>query len=455
MTDAAVETEPSWEQLERLTNEGQTEALHEAVLDLGPKETFRALLRMPDEARGDVLGALAPTIAADLLEELPDEHAADLLESLSIEQIVPIIEELDPNDQADVLGEFEPAEVESILATMPVREAADVRTLIRYDAEVAGGLMTTDFLSYEEGIRADRVIADLEGRAPAREDTHETYVYVLSSWGKLVGVLDFRELAIADGAATLATIANLPHYLLPSATLEELDDFFDRHDFLAVPIVDERLGLVGIVHREDLQEALVERAEHDLLKRQGIVGGDELRTLPTLVRARRRLSWLTVNIGLNIAAASVIAAYEDTLSAAIALAVFLPIVSDMSGCSGNQAVAVSMRELSLGVIRPSDALRVWWQEIRVGLINGIVLGVLLGLAAYAWKGNPYLGVVVGAALALNTLLAVSIGGTVPLLLKRFGADPAVASGPILTTLTDMCGFFLVLSLATIWITQLT
>jgi magnesium transporter len=154
-----------------------------------------------------------------------------------------------------------------------------------------------------------------------------------------------------------------------------------------------------------------------------------------------------VNILLNIIAASVIAFYEDTLSAMIALAVFLPIVSDMSGCSGNQAVAVSMRELTLGAANPRDAVRVWRKELSVGLINGLALGTLLGLAAWAWKGNPVLGIVVGLALGINTVLAVSIGGTVPLVLKRLGVDPAVASGPLLTTITDMCGFFLVLSLA--------
>jgi magnesium transporter len=139
----------------------------------------------------------------------------------------------------------------------------------------------------------------------------------------------------------------------------------------------------------------------------------------------------------------------------IALAVFLPIVSDMSGCSGNQAVAVSMRELSLGIVKPYEAGRVWLQEISVGLMNGLVLGCLIATAAWLWKGNVYLGLVVGVALAVNTMIAVSLGGTVPLLLKRVKVDPAVASGPILTTVTDMCGFFLVLGLATQMLPQLT
>ena len=176
--------------------------------------------------------------------------------------------------------------------------------------------------------------------------------------------------------------------------------------------------------------------------------------MPVRVRSRRRLSWLSINILLNIAAASVIAAFEETLAAVIALAVFLPIVSDMSGCSGNQAVAVSMRELTLGVVRPRDLLEVLGKEISVGVVNGIALGLLIALVAIAWKGNPYLGAVVGTALALNTIIAVSIGGSIPLALKGLGLDPALASGPVLTTVTDMCGFLLVLSLAAAAMSQL-
>ena len=176
--------------------------------------------------------------------------------------------------------------------------------------------------------------------------------------------------------------------------------------------------------------------------------------MPVLLRSRRRLSWLSVNILLNIIAASVIAFHQETLSSVIALAVFLPIISDMSGCSGNQAVAVSMRELSIGVVNPVEVLRVWYQEISVGLINGLILGGLIALAAWLWKGNIFLGLVVGGALALNTMLAVSIGGTVPLILKRFGVDPALASGPILTTITDMCGFFLTLTFAGLMLSKL-
>ena len=273
------------------------------------------------------------------------------------------------------------------------------------------------------------------------------YVYVVVKRKKLKGVIRIRDLLFTDWDQQIGSIAVPAMTVGPDAKLDELEDFFEEHDFAAVPVVDARKNLLGIVRRRAVLEAVTEQSEADRLKAAGIVGGDELRSMPVSVRSRRRLSWLSVNILLNIVAASVIAFYEDTLSALIALAVFLPIVSDMSGCSGNQAVAVSMRELTLGAASPKDIVRVWGKELSVGLINGLALGSLLGIAAWAWKGNAILGVVVGLALAINTVVAVSIGGTVPLVLKRFGVDPAVASGPLLTTITDMCGFFLVLSLA--------
>lgn len=236
--------------------------------------------------------------------------------------------------------------------------------------------------------------------------------------------------------------------------LEELGRLFDAHQFFGVPAVDSDGRLVGVVRRAAVVEALGEQATDAFLAVSGIVGEDELRTMPVLLRSRRRLSWLSINIVLNIIAASVIAFYQDTLSAVIALAVFLPIISDMSGCSGNQAVAVSIRELTLGLLKPYEYTRVILKEGAVGAINGLVLGVSLGVVATVWQDNVFLGLVVGTALMLNTLIAVLLGGLIPLGLKSFGQDPALASGPILTTVTDMMGFLMVLSFASMMLSRL-
>ncbi len=439
----------SWEVLRALAAVGDARGLATYVDRIGPSEAFRALLHLEPDEREQVLVTLSPQAAADLIEEIPDEHASDLIEQLPVKNAASILSEMDSDDQADVIGDMASDDAEAILAEMAPEDAADVRRLVRYAPDVAGGLMSTDYLSYPEATLVGEVIDDLSTRAEAHEGSeHDAHVYVVSALGKLVGVLDLRELVLARRSTPLAAILKSSLCVRAEVSLDDLNEFFERHAFLAVPVVDEHQELIGIVRREDVAEAIAERADAEYLKSQGIVGGDEIRSLPVLTRSGRRLSWLSINIVLNMLAASVIALYEDTLSAVIALAVFLPIVSDMSGCSGNQAVAVSMRELSLGIVKPFEALRVWLQEISIGVLNGVALGVLLGLAAWLWKGNPWLGAVVGGALAINTLLAVSLGGTVPLLLKRIGVDPAAASGPILTTVTDMAGFFLVLSLAT-------
>jgi magnesium transporter len=231
------------------------------------------------------------------------------------------------------------------------------------------------------------------------------------------------------------------------ASLRQLREFFEEHHLFGVPVVDDKHRLLGVVLPGAVEEAVSKRKTRNFLKLSGIIGGEEFRTMPLLSRSGRRLSWLSLNIVLNIIAASVIALYQDTLAAAITLAVFLPMVSDMSGCSGNQAVAVSMRELSLGLVRPAELLWVLVKEAKVGVINGVVLGALLGAVAYFWKANPWLGLVVGGALAANTLVSVTLGGMLPLALKRLKMDPALVSSPLLTTVTDMCGFFFVLSFA--------
>ncbi len=445
----AVTIEP-WDQIRSLISSGASQEAIEAYLDtLEPADLIRAIFRLtPDEQRA-LLTAVSPERAAELIDELPDTHAADLIDDLPAHEAAAIVEEMASDERADLLAEMDEEEAQAIIEHLDEEDAEEARRLISYPPDTAGGLMMTEFAVYPMRATVREVVEDLTRREGDYSFLTVHYVYVVVRRARLIGVLRLRDMVFADPDARIGDIAKPAASVRAEATLGELEDFFDENDIAAVPVVDERGLLLGIVRRRALLEALAEKAESDSLKTAGIVGGEELRSMPVIQRSRRRLGWLSVNILLNIIAASVIALYEDTLAAVIALAVFLPIVSDMSGCSGNQAVAVSMRELTLGAISPRDLLRVWGKEVSVGLINGLTLGGLLALAAWAWKGNPALGLVVGAALAINTLVAVSIGGTIPLALRRFGVDPAVASGPMLTTVTDMCGFFLVLSFASL------
>ncbi len=451
----SVETlrEPA-DRLLELTEAGDGRGLQEFLGRLEPTETVRAMFRLDAEDQRQLVSLLSPDHAADLLEDLPDTHAADLIEKLEVHRAADIVEELSSDHGADLLGELDSDDAEAILKEMVPDIAGEVRELISYPPDVAGGLMTPEHYAYPKTARVRDFLEDLELRRQQADQLPQRII-LLDDHARPLGAVDIADVLLAGSRKPLSEMMHPLAFVSTQASIDELEDFFDRHETLGAPVVDVDGVLVGRVRRKALYDALAEREQVDHLKVQGIVGGEELRAMPVLTRSRRRLSWLSINIVLNIIAASVIAIFQDTVSAIIALAVFLPIVSDMSGCSGNQAVAVSMRELTLGVVQPRDVLRVWWQEVSVGLLNGLALGALLALAAYVWQGSPLLGIVVGVALALNTVIAVSIGGTVPLLLKNWRADPAVASGPVLTTITDMCGFFLVLGLATLALPWLT
>ena len=445
----------SWRELERLAERGEPEPLTRALSALSGHELAHALAHLEPTVRNAILTTLDPADAAELLEDVSTAQAAELVETLPVDQAAAIVAQMHSDDQADLIGAVDDAAADAILLEMPAEEAGQLRELIEYPPDTAGGLMITELLRFADTATAQDVVNEFRAGAERYADYDVQYSYVVSSDDRLVGVLPLRRLLMvtADRPVRESMIRE-PHAVPVHASLEDLDDFFTRHEFVGAPVVDDDGRLVGVVRHHDVEAAIAERTESDYLKSQGIVGGEELRTMPLLRRSRRRLGWLSINVVLNILAASVIAAYQDTLSAVIALAVFLPIISDMSGCSGNQAVAVSIRELSLGLVRPTEVLRVWGKEVSVGLINGVLLGVMVGGAALLWKGNPYLGVVVGAALAINTVISVSIGGAVPLLLKRRNLDPALASGPVLTTVTDVCGFFLVLGMATLLLDKL-
>ena len=423
----------------------------EIVDTLSNQEALRQVSQMDSGDRDDLITMLAPEAAAELIEEAPSELAVTMMENLDSTVAAKIMEELHTDTQADIVQDLETQDSEAILAEMEFESAENLRRLSQYDSDTAGGLMELQTFTFQIDETVGAVLRRL-----IEDDSFERHrgqhPYILDETGKLIGVVSLRDMLRSKRAVKLTDILHEPISVQPETSQEELADMFDENPFLGIPVVDTSGILLGVVSRLELAEAELERAEHESLSRQQI--GDELRSMPTLLRSRRRLAWLSSNIVLNIIAASIIFAYEETLAAVIAIAIFLPMVSDMSGCSGNQAVGVSMRELSLGLTRPVDLFHVLKKELGVGIINGIVLGILIGIVAWVWKDNAFLGLVIGLALAMNTVIAVSIGGTVPLILKNFGIDPAVASGPLLTTVTDMAGFFLVLSLATFFMPQL-
>ena len=452
--DASLD-QPLEDLLPRLVAENDATAIEQLIEQHSTGELSRAVGRLDDDERGKLIDLIDAGVAADLLEQLPVVQAVQLLEEAEPDQAAAVVDELPSDLQADLLADLDDEDAEAILRHMLPAEALAARQLKKYAEDEAGGLMVTELLRYPEQWTVNEVVADLQAGADEYRDYQIQYAYVCTQQGQLLGVLRLRDLLLGDRSRAIRDIM-IPNPLSVSdhLQLDQLHGFFQQHHFLGVPVISDDGLLVGVVQRADVDQAWIERQDRSMLRRQGIVSGEEIRSMPLWERASGRLSWLSLNIVLNLMAVAIISHFESTLSAAIALTAFLPIISDMSGCSGNQSVAVSIRELMLGIVNTGDVFQVWLKEISIGLINGLAVGILLGAIAWFWKGNMVLGLVVGGALFVNTLVAVSIGGIVPLVLRRLGRDPAVASGPLLTTVTDMCGFFLVLSMASQFIEYL-
>lgn len=449
------ESDKPWERLQTLLDNDDSGSLAVLLESLSGEDERRALSRLSNEDQAKLVGLLSHEAAAELLEILPEEQAADILEDVSSEQAASIIGAMPEDVGADVLQEMEPEDSEAVLSEIVDPAGAErLRTLASYEWDSAGGLMSDAFASFPETSTVAEVLAELNKSAEHYSDMDVQYVYTVAADGRLAGVLKLRDLVLTGPSRQVSSVMiRNPASVSVSEPLESLAKIFDDHSYLGLPVVDAEGKLAGVVSRNAVQEAASDHLAEEFLASRGIVGGEELRSMPLATRCRRRLAWLAPNIALNLFSVTIIGMFESTLATAIVLAKFLPMVSDMSGCSGNQAVAVSIRELTLGLIRPADFWRIVSKEGLLGIINGLVLGTLVGIIASFWgilsggQFNLWLGLVIGSALAVNTLLSVVLGGLIPLLLKKLKADPALASSPILTTCTDMCGFFLVLSLA--------
>ncbi len=450
-----LELKNPWEQLSALIETGDPQQVLAFLNQTSPADTALVVSRLSPPEQNRLLTLLSPEDAAEVIEDISDAQAADLIEDLHPVQAAAILEELDSDHVADLLGELDSDDANAIIAQMAPEDAEEARHFLKYAPDTSGCLMISESLDFGSYQKVQDVLDDLQTNRDEYASYNVQYLYVTDDENHLKGVLRMRDLLFPKRTAELGTLMiKNPYKVSVDATLEDLRNFFEEHNLFGVPVVDTGSRLIGVVLPEALEEAKRKRSINQFLGFSGIIGGEEFRSMPLLARSGRRLSWLSLNIVLNIIAASVIAFYQDTLAAVIALAVFLPMVSDMSGCSGNQAVAVSMRELSLGLVRPGELARVLAKEASLGVLNGLALGVLLGAVAYLWKGNPFLGLVVGGALAVNTVVAVSLGGLIPLLLKRAKLDPALVSSPLLTTVTDMCGFFFVLSFASLVLEKL-
>ncbi|MEZ4587772.1 MAG: magnesium transporter [Gemmatimonadales bacterium] len=439
------------EELLALVRDGELTAFVERAAELEPADLADVLAEADDDERVEIVKLLPPELSAQALSELPeDEHPSETLAALAPAEAAEIVDVLPDDDAADLLGELAEDAQRRILAELEDPEQReDVTELLQYDPESAGGLMTANVMTVPESETVGGALDIIRRNAEELEDFTETYV--VDAAGRLTGVLSFRDLVVNPPATPVTGVMEDPDVTVrPEVDQEEVARLMARYNVSAIPVVDQAGALVGLITFDDVTDVVEAETTEDLLRFSGVSVDEEL-SADWHSAVKSRLRWLLVNLATAAAGASMVALFQRNIDRILALAIWMPIVGGLGGNTGTQALAVTIRRLSLGLISPKEFREVVGKEMLVGLTNGLAIGALAGLAATGFAvltdGPPMLGLVVFLALALNLLVAGTMGAFVPLLLERFGIDPAVASSVFVTAFTDMCGFALLLGLA--------
>jgi magnesium transporter len=412
--------------------------------DFEPADLADVLSALDDKERVAVVQALPPELSSQALAEMPEEaHAGETLAALDPGQAADIVEELDDDDAADMLRDLDRNQQEQILSE--VEDRSEVDRLLRYDEETAGGRMTTHMVTVPDTASAEQAREEIRRQAEEVEDFYE--VFVVDRDHRLVGFLPFKDLVISRPERPVrAFMTPADVFVTPDLDQEEVARLMARYNLPSVAVVDEHSRLLGRVTFDDVIDVVEAETTEDLLKFGGVSPDEEL-AAGWRPAVRSRLPWLSVNLATAFLAGGVVYLFQHTIQHTLALAVWMPVIAGMGGNAGTQALAVTVRRLALGLIPVDVFTRVVGKEIVVGIINGLVMGVAVGTVATLIGQGARLGIVVFLAMTGNLMVAGFAGAFIPLVLERFGIDPAVASSIFVTTFTDVCGFLLLLGLA--------
>jgi magnesium transporter len=427
-----------------LVRSGEITVFIRRAHDYEPADLADVLAALDEEERLAVVQALPAELSSQALAEMPGEaHAEETLAALDPAQAGEIVEELDDDDAAGMLRELDPEDQERILAT--VEHRADVDRLLRYQPETAGGLMTSHLVSVRDTVTVAEALEDIRRQAEEVQDFYQ--VFVLDGDRRLVGILPFKDLVVSRPERRVRDfMADADITVTADLDQEEVARLMSRYNLPSVGVIDEQGRLLGRVTFDDVIDVVEAERTEDLLKFGGVSAHEELAAGWTEA-VRSRLPWLYVNLLTAFLAGGVVYFFQDTVQRTVALAVWMPIIAGMGGNAGTQALAVTVRRLALGLIPPHLFLRVVGKEVLVGMTNGISIGVVVGAIAALLGEQSTLGLVVFLSMTVNLLVAGFAGAFIPIVLERYGVDPAIASSIFVTTFTDVCGFLLLLGMA--------
>ncbi|MGF6952888.1 magnesium transporter [Neobacillus sp. B4I6] len=420
--------------------------------ELQPYDIAKIYEDLPEKHKGRFLLLLKFDILADLMEELDKEDQLGLLNILGIEKSSKVLDLMDNDDLALLLHELSPEKKDSLLSGMKAEESNAVQDIMKYPPETAGRIMTNRFVWIRSYFTVREAVDKFKVFAEFAESIN--YLYVIDEDRKLVGVVSYRDLLLAEPDEKIRTIMYERIISVTVATDQEVvAQIVERYDFLAIPVVDENNVLVGIVTVDDIIDIVIQEANEDIEKLSATGKSIDFET-KTLVAAARRLPWLILLLFIGVISGRIISSFEDTLKQVVALAFFMPMIAGMTGNTGTQSLAVVVRGLISYDIDKGVITRLIARELGVGITIGITCSVLIAVIAYIWQGSLILGAVVGCSLFFTLIIGTLAGTIIPLILFRLKIDPAVASGPLITTLNDIFSLLTYFGIATMFLKYL-
>ena len=422
-------------------------ALHALIEDLHETELADVLEALGANMRVRLVELMGSDFDFTSLREVDEAVREQIVENLDTETIAEGLGEIDSDDAVYILEDMGEDEQAEILAKLPFTERVRLRRALDYPEESAGRRMQTEFVAVPPFWTVGQTIDYLREDERLPEDFNQ--IFVIDPSFKLVGYIKLDQILRAHRPIVIETLTEeTPHAIPAEMDQEEAARVMERYDLLSAPVVDTNNRLVGVLTIDDVVDVIREEAEEDILRLAG-VGNEELSD-SVIDTAKSRFVWLLINLGTAVMASLVIGLFEATIEQMVALAVLMPIVASMGGNAATQTMTVAVRALATKEIDIYNARRIIVRETTVGLLNGVMFSVVTGLLAYVWFGDVSLGVVIGLAMIINMLSAALAGIFMPLILDKFGADPAIASSVFVTTVTDVVGFFAFLGLAAWW-----
>lgn len=430
----------------------EIESFREHFLDLHPYDQMMFFVEQPTKQRHHVYSYLSPEEFAEIMIHIDINETKTYFIEMNIHFAAMVLAEMPVDDAVDILNEMTKEEVASFLSLMDHQAANEIKKLLHYEEKTAGGIMTTEYVHLYEKQTVKEAMRSLKKQALDAETIY--YLYVLNQDKQLIGILSLRELIVAEENLLLNEVMGENIVSVSVArNQKEVAQMMMDYDFLALPVVDFKNHLLGIITVDDILDVVEEEAHEDYSKLAAMSDTD-IPDDTVIDSAKKRLPWLIILLFLGMLTANLIGFFENTLEQIAILAVFIPLIAGMAGNSGTQALAVAVRGIATGTYGNQGWLKMLAREAGTGLISGAVCGGIITIVIYTWKGDIYLGILVGISIFASLFVATLAGTLVPMLMEKMKIDPAVASGPFITTINDIISILIYFGMATTFVSYL-